>query len=249
MSDFFGNLELELRAAAERGPGRRPVLSSAREVLVPAVLTLILLAIALVPVLVLLGDGGGRGTPDRTTSASDLPPVGTVFEPGEGTPPRETQSTVVATGVAPVAGPWQMETYASTRLADPETGEEYQPAGLRCLGIFLQDPPGVGEPHGGGQCGEFPRTPGFSRVELAVSDARGQAEEILVYGRVPPEAVAVVVTVNGVERRRVEPLPGPAEVNGDFYLVATPPQWAGGRVNWIDENGREGSRGHELLPY
>jgi len=63
------------------------------------------------------------------------------------------------------------------------------------------------------------------------------------------EAVAVVVTVNGVERRRVEPLPGPAGVNGDFYLVAAPPQWAGGRVNWIDENGREGSRGHELLPY
>ena len=38
-------------------------------------------------------------------------------------------------------------------------------------------------------------------------------------------------------------------MNGDFYLVAAPPQWAGGRVNWIDENGREGSRGHELLPY
>jgi RNA polymerase sigma factor (sigma-70 family) len=39
-----------------------------------------------------------------------------------------------------------------------------------------------------------------------------------------------------------------AGVDDDFYLVATPPEWEGGRVNWIDDNGDEGSRGHELLP-
>jgi hypothetical protein len=247
VSDFFAALELELRAAAERGPRRRPGLTAALRVLVPAAVTLALLGVALVPAVVLLGDGGGDAA--QTTNATELPPVGTVYEPGEGRPPRETRSTVVATGVAPVAGPWQMETYGSTRLADPETGEEYQPAGLRCLGIFLLDPPeGRGRPSGGGQCGEFPRTPGFSRVEMTVRSAKGEVEEILVYGRVPAEAAAVVVTVDGVERRRLEPLPGPSGVDDDFYLVATPPQWEGGRVNWIDANGNEGSRGHELLP-
>ena len=246
MSDFFATLELELRAAAERGPRRRPAATPVLRVLVPAALALALLGVALVPVAALLGDGGDQvGDP---TNAAELPPVGTVYEPGEGRPPRETRSTVVATGVAPVAGPWQMETYGSTRLADPETGEEYQPAGLRCLGIFLLDPPGGHGPGGGGQCGEFPRTPGFSRVELTVQSANGEVDEVLVYGRVPVEAVAVVVTVDGVERRRVEPLPGPSGVDDNFYLVATPPQWEGGRVNWIDENGDEGSPGHALLP-
>jgi hypothetical protein len=245
VSDFFSTLELELRAAAEAAPRRaawRPGLGR----LAVAVLALALVALAVVPVLALLGDGRG-GDAAETTGAPELPPVGTVYQPGEGTPPRETESTVVATGVAPVAGPWQMETYASTRVADPETGEEYQPSGLRCLGVFLSAPPD-GPGTGGGQCGEFPRTPGFSRVELPVSDARGRVEEKLVYGRVPPEAAAVVVTVDGVERRRVEPFPGPAGAEDDFYLTAIPPEWAGGRVNWVDERGNEGSRGHELLP-
>jgi hypothetical protein len=246
MTDFFATLELELRAAAERGPRHRPAPISALRVLVPAALTIALLGVALLPAVVLLGDGGDAGD---ATDAAELPPVGKVYEPGEGWPPRETRSTVVATGVAPVAGPWQMETYASTRLADPETDEEYQPAGLRCLGIFLLDPPeGRGRAAGGGQCGEFPRTPGFGRVELTVRSAEREVEEVLVYGRVPEEAAAVVVTVDGVERRRVEPLPGPPGVEGDFYLVVTPPEWESGRVNWIDENGDEGSRGHELLP-
>ena len=59
---------------------------------------------------------------------------------------------------------------------------------------------------------------------------------------------AVVITLDGVERSRVETFPGPSGVEGDFYLVPTPPQWEGGRVNWLDENGVEGSRGQELLP-
>jgi hypothetical protein len=198
--------------------------------------------LAVVPVLALLGDGRG-GDAAETTGAPEPPPLGTVYQPGEGTPPRETKSTVVATGVAPVAGPWQMETYASTRLADPETREEYQPSGLRCLGVFLSAPPDKPETAAAASAASFPRTPGFSRVELPVSDARGRVEEKLVYGRVPPEAAAVVVTVDGVERRRVEPSPGPAGAEDDFYLTAIPPEWAGGRVNWVDERGNEAAAG------
>jgi hypothetical protein len=192
----------------------------------------------------LLGDGD---TDERTDTAA-LAPVGTVYEPREGTPPRHTRSTVVATGLAPVAGPWQMETYTSTRLADPKSGEEYQPAGLRCLGVYLLDPPNSLGPTGGGQCGEFPRTPGFSRVQMTVRNNQGEAREILVYGRAPPEATAVVITVDGESRRAVEPFAGPPGARGDFYLIPIPPEWERGRVNWLDGNGNEGSRGHALMP-
>ncbi len=45
----------------------------------------------------------------------------------------ERRSTVVATGTARGIGPWQLEATRSTRLADPDSGELYQPEGLRCL--------------------------------------------------------------------------------------------------------------------
>jgi hypothetical protein len=268
MSDFFESLEVELRAAAERGPRRRPAWLPGAGGVAAGAAVLALLAVALVPALVLLGDGDDPA--DEPAAVPGPAPVGTVIPKGEGTPPRSEESTVVATGVAPVAGPWQMETYASTRLADPETGEEYQPAGLRCLGIYLLDPPNTNVPAGGGQCGEFPRTPGFGRVQMTVPDGQGarrfacrgsarcrrpgggampeELRELLVYGRVPAEATAVVITVDGVERRRVEPLPGPPQEEGDFYLIPVPPEWENGRVNWLDERGNEGSRGHALMP-
>jgi hypothetical protein len=249
MSDFFASLELELREAAERPPLRRPQWAQAAGGLLGAAAALALVALALVPVLVLLGDGDGSGrSAEEPAALPGAAPVGTVIPRGEGMPRRAEESTVVATGDAPVAGPWQMETYGSTRLADPETGEVYQPAGLRCLGVYLLAPPGVHGPTRGGQCGEFPRTPGFSRVQMTVRDTQGEAREILVYGRVPAEAAAVVVTVEGETRRAVEPFAGPAEARGDFYLIPVPPEWERGRVNWLDERGNEGSVGHALMP-
>jgi hypothetical protein len=139
-----------------------------------------------------------------------------------------------------------MEAYGSTRLADPETGEEYQPAGLPCLGVFLVKP--NGDTAGGGQCGEFPSTPGFGRVQLSVTGTGNGPGEILVYGRVPEEASAVAIEVDGQLRRSVEPFPGPPGVEGDFYLIPIPPEWDGGRVNWVDSQGDPGSRGHDLMP-
>jgi hypothetical protein len=37
-------------------------------------------------------------------------------------------------------------------------------------------------------------------------------------------------------------------VSGDFFLIAIPPELKNGRVNWIDRDVREGSRGIALLP-
>jgi hypothetical protein len=244
MTDFFTALEVELRAAAEHAPRRRRAWKPAARGLAVAGLTLALLALALVPTLVLLGDGDDPA--DQPGAVPGLAPIGTVIPKGEGTPRRPEDHMIVATGVSPVAGPWQLETYRSTRIADPDTGEEYQPAGLRCLGVYLLDAPQG--PTGGGQCGEFPRTPGFSRVQMTVRNDQGEDREILVYGRAPAEATAVVITVDGASRRSVEPFEGPAGADGDFYLIPIPPEWERGRVNWLDGSGNEGSRGHALMP-
>ena len=188
MNDFFGALELELREAGERSPRRRIRLGDVAALVAVAAL----LASAVIVARVVAG--GGEGS--RTVPSGVKPdPVGTVIPDGEGTPPRRGRSVVVATGTAPGIGPWQMEASRSSALRDPDSGELYQPAGLRCLSLVLVDP----RDHSlgaGGQCGEFPRTPGFSRLQMPGVYMRGDSEEarrlrrrpVLVYGRVPERA-------------------------------------------------------------
>jgi hypothetical protein len=229
MSEFFGRLETELRTAAERRPRR--------ELPVPAIAVALLLALALVPVVLVLGSGDEAGAPEER-SGSETPET-----PQRPEIPGFPGAEVVATGTAPVAGPWEILTYRSDRITDPETGEVYQPAGLRCLGLRLLDPPSGRAGVLGGQCGEFPRTPGFSRLQVP-KFAEG---EILVYGRAPEQAASVRVTLEGRAPIEVEPIEGPAGESGDFYLAAVPPG-VDGRVNWFDEDGNPGSVGHELMP-
>ena len=223
MNDFFGTLEVELRAAAERRPRRTLPVS--------AVAVAVLLAVALTPIVFVLARGDEEANAPRQNSA------------GEVRIPGFPGATVVATGTSSVGGRWEMFTYRSERLADPESGEVYQPAGLRCLGLRVLVPGGGL----GGQCGEFPRTPGFSRLQHTVRDRAGDPREILVYGRVPEDAALVRVTLAGREAVEIKPIEGPADERGDFYLVGVAPHDRG-RVNWIDAEGNEGSVGQELLP-
>ena len=200
---FFERLELELREAAER-----PVRRAPRAGAVGAALAgLVVLAIALVPALVVLGGGdeqaGDAVTGGRTTT--ERPQVGSIVQRPDG------PHVVVAQGRAPVAGPWQMETYERDRIADPDTGEEYQRAGLPCLGLHLSD---AGQSHAGisgGQCGDFPRTPGFSRVQHSAPNTlgAGPVREILVYGRTPEETSAVRMTAKGGVRIDARLFAGP----------------------------------------
>jgi hypothetical protein len=116
----------------------------------------------------------------------------------------------------------------------------------------LVDPPG-GRPAGAsGQCGHFPRTPGFSRIHLPVTNSRqspARFDELIVYGRVPARAAAVVVTARRGIRREAARYPGPKGVPGDFYLVALNPRLLlRARVNWLRKDGTEGSRGIRLAP-
>jgi hypothetical protein len=185
---------------------------------------------------------------ENSSTAHRAPAVGSVIPEGAGKPPREGDHIVVATGRSPVAGRWQLEHYRSTRLADPQTGEVYQPAGLPCLGIALLDPSTEVPVLASGQCGEFPRTPGFGRVQMSVPQVRGKVRELLVYGRTPERTRSVVLTAAGGVKITVDPFEGPRSVAGDFYLIAVSPDLEDGRVNWVDEHGNVGGPGLELLP-
>ena len=170
-SDFFGALALELRAAGQRRP-RRAIAAG------QAVAALAAIALMAVAVLIIQLIAGGQ---PANRSAVHPDPVGTVIPKGDGEPPRQRRSTVVATGTARGIGPWQLEASRSTRLADPESGEVYQPAGLRCLTIYPLDPPDGQMPGAHGQCGEFPRT----RASAGFSSANGRCLSMGACRRAP----------------------------------------------------------------
>ena len=248
MSDFFGALELELHAAANRRPRRQVTLGQGLGALAAA--ALVAVAVGVVAA-VSSGGGGGSG---HVTGGPKLPPVGTVIPKGEGTPPRTNRSLVVATGRTPGIGPWQMETSRSGDLRD-DNGRVYQPAGLRCVSLFVIGP-GADDFFGGGQCGEFPRTPGFSRMQLARVVIHGKPtrnrrllrKPILVYGRAPERATKVVVTAPDGLRLETVPHEAPRGARGDFYALAVPQHHPGARINWVDASGKPGSRGIRLSP-
>lgn len=90
---------------------------------------------------------------------------------------------------------------------------------------------------GGGT--EFPNSPGFSRLELPVSGHDGPVE-LLVYGRAPESAESIRLTGAGGFERHVEPQEGPPSSPGKFWVIAAPPSLDGGRVAWLDSEGRVG---------
>jgi hypothetical protein len=260
MSDFFGALELELKAAADRRPRRRVTVGQALGGLAAA--ALLAAAVAVVAAV----SGGGGGDTAQVTGGSKLPPVGTVIPKGKGHPPRTKRSVVVATGTTRYAGPWQLEIQGSERLT--WKGEVIQPAGLTCVYIYLLDPPGRARVGGGGYCGEQRRTPGFTRGQLNVAEPprqssraiggpaqapqpiRAQTKQVLIYGRTPERAEYVLITTKPVGLRMRSPvLDGPENMRGDYYVVAVPPHIGrSARINWLDKDGKPGSRGTELLP-
>jgi hypothetical protein len=246
------DLEVQLRDAAvhRRQRARRRGLGS---------LATASLAAAALAALLVVGNRD-RGADDRDGPAGEQRhtesplPVGTVIPKGEGTPPRDARSTVVATGTAPVAGPWQLEVWRSHGGPSPP-GERRG----RCLFIQLLDPPG-GDPTGlTGFCGGlgFRKTPGFSRAQKNVEALRRRpdgsfelrrAAEVLVYGRVPERTRQVVITADGGTTIAVEPGEGPKSIPGDFFVIPVKPGLGHARINWIDEDGRLGGRGIGLMP-
>jgi hypothetical protein len=246
------DLEGQLRdaAAGRRRRARRRAIGSLAAVAGVAVLGSALL----------LGGGDERRAGDRPAADGQRPqgplPVGTVIPKGEGTPPRESESTVVATGTTPFAGAWQLE--ASRSFGGPP--RPGAPRG-RCLTLNVLDPPryedGAPDPSGGsGTCGALGsrKTPGFSRAQKNVPTLRKSGgrlflpKEVLVYGRVPERAAKVVVTADRGVRIEGDTHEGPKSISGDYFVVPVKPRLGQARINWLDADGNPGSRGIALQP-
>ena len=243
MSDFFGALELELHAAAERRP-RRPV--SVGQVLgALAGTALVAMAAAVVVAVSSGGDGGGES--GQVTGGRAPDPVGTVIPKSE--THYETRALVVANGTAPVSGRWQIE--VSRTKGERATDGTLMWGKGYCMWLNVLDPP---DESGGrsGHCGSprslgFRKTPGFSRGQ-GMTTSRPPAKEVLVWGRVPDRAARVVITAPGRRRIAIVPEEGPKTFPGRFYVIPVKPPRPGARINWLDASGRPGSRGIGLMP-
>ena len=244
MSDFFGALELELQAAANRRPRRQVTVGQGLGALAVAAL----MAVA-VGVVLAVSSGGGGGSAQVTSGGPKVDPVGTVIRKGAGEPPRTKRSIVVATGATRYAGPWQLEVQSSELLK--WKGEVLQPEGLTCVFLYFPDPPGIhGRVGGGGYCGDQPRTPGFTRGEAAVpgtGNDRAITKQELIFGRTPERAKYVRITVPGGLQMRSPVQDGPKNLRSNYYVVAVPPLGRGARITWLDENNKPGSRGTRLM--
>jgi hypothetical protein len=258
MTDFFSALEQELHAAAERRP-RRPVgVGQALGALV--VVALLAMAVAVAFGVVGAGGSGVDGDRGQVAGAPKPDPVGTVIPRGEGKPPRGRRTIVVANGVAPVTGPWQMEVNRTSGQRDT-SGRVMWHRGW-CLFMTVLDPPeGQGGPGRSGFCGGpkslgFRKTPGFSRAQNPVQTRPAPREtEVLVWGRVPDRAEKVVISAPNGKRIEAEPTDGPESFPGRFYgipvnvrLRGKHSNWQGARINWLDADGRPGSRGISMMP-
>jgi len=243
MTDFFSALELELHGAAERRP-RRP-LSVGQGVGALAVVALLGSAVLLASAV--LGGGGGGDT-GELTGARKPDPVGTAIPKSES--PYETRALVVANGRAPLTGAWQIEV-SRTRGEHATDGSVLWHAGY-CLWLHVLDPPGPERDGRSGHCGAprslgFRKTPGFSRAQ-GLTQVRPPAEEVLVWGRVPDRAEKVVIRAPGRKRIAVVPEDGPETFPGRYYGIPVKPPMPGARINWLDSEGRPGSRGIALMP-
>ena len=155
------------------------------------------------------------GTGEDTVFAEDFDRVARDCE-------RVRRSTIVARGSSPVGGRWRMGVYRSR--------------GLPCIELTLLTPPAARPTGSAGQCGRFPRAPGFGYSSLQVSDGKGQAEH-LIFGRAPRRAAIVTMTAPGDLRRVVRTRPGPKGTGSDFWLIVAPPVHGDATLRWHAADG------------
>jgi len=180
-------------------------------------------------------------------AATGLLPVGTIIPSEKESPPGEGRHVVVATGETKASGAWQLEAYSSGRLSDPQRGTVYQPVGLPCLSLRLVNPLEGVLAFGSGFCGEFPKSPGFSRSEHQVRTSDGSVVERLVYGQAPAQATKVVLTAADF-RKETGLVDGPSASPGRYWLIAIGPNVKNGKVVWVDGDGRVGGRHDVAVP-
>lgn len=157
------------------------------------------------------GPGWAGASPSDSSTEAATPAAGAA------PPPVVRGGRVVARGSSPVGGRWRLEAYRRRALP--------------CIGLTLLAPPEGSTGGAAGQCGHFPRAPGFGYSSLGVSDRKGRAEH-LIFGRAPRRAAIVRMTAPGGLRRVVRTRPGPRGTRSDFWLIVAPPVHGEATLRW-----------------
>jgi hypothetical protein len=194
---------------------------------------LTVVAIAAVSLVAVTGAAAATGILSRDDGG-----VGRVIE-GASPPPLGSDEVVLATGATPVGGPWRLTARASEAIVDD--GEELQPAGLPCL-EFLLLAPRKGNFAGSGQCGT--RADGFIVMGVPVEDERGRTEVIL-WGHAPEQASGVELTGKGIGSLRADTIDGPADFDGDVWVLPAPTYVEDAWVDWLGGGGNPAGHSQE----
>jgi hypothetical protein len=164
--------------------------------------------------------------------------AGEVIE-GAAPPPPGKDEVVLATGEAPVGGPWRLTAHKSEAIVSD--GEEVQPPGLPCL-QFLLLAPRKGNFAGSGQCGA--RDDGFIVQGVPVEDEYGRTEVIL-WGHAPEQASGIELTGYGSDSIRADTIDGPDGFDGDVWVLPAPTYIKDAQVDWLDSEGNPAGHSRE----
>jgi hypothetical protein len=147
---------------------------------------------------------------------------------------------VLATGTAPVAGPWRLTTYRSEGIVDGE-GEIAEPKGLPCIRLLLTAPPPTNPINGSAFC-LAPGKPAFNAMSVPVLDESSGKNELILYGFAPRNAAGVELTAAG-KSIRTDTQPGSTRFPGTVWVIAAPSGIEAAELDWVDRAGnRNGAK-------
>src|SRR5215212_1246635 len=160
--------------------------------------------------------------------------------PGGGDPGFEhdrpsPEQAVLASGTAPIAGPWRVTTYRSQGIAD-ERGDVLEAKGLPCIRFLLTAPPAANPINGSAFC-LAPGKQTFNLMTLPVIDEASAKKEVILYGFAPKNAAGVQLTAADGTTIRTNTEPGGTRFPGAVWVIAAPAGLEAPELDWIDASG------------
>jgi hypothetical protein len=188
------------------------------------------LALALVGAL-LVGTAAAAATGVLTVGS--IVPAGE--DPGFEHDRPSPEQVVLASGMAPVAGPWRVTAYRSEGLAD-EHGDVLEAKGLPCIRFLLTAPPPTNPINGSAFCLAPGKQP-FNMMSVPVVDEASARNELILYGFAPRNAAGVQLTAADGNTIRTDTEPGGTRFPGTVWVIAAPSGLEAAELDWIDRSG------------
>jgi hypothetical protein len=157
------------------------------------------------------------------------------------------EQTVLATGTAPVAGPWQLTTYRSEGIVDDQ-GDVAEPKGMPCIRFLLTAPPATNPINGSAFC-LAPGKAEFNTMSIPVLDEASEKSELVLYGFAPRNAASVQLTAADGKTIRTDTEPGGTKFPGTTWVIAAPPGLEAAELDWVDRSGNRAGSTIDASPH